>query len=195
MFTLRSLSFAAVLLASLSITSSALADDAPAAEKTPAEPRWYGYQTLTLDGVALGVTAAGVAQKSTLPAVGLVTYVVGAPIVHVVHGHGIKALADLGLRVGAPIGGALAGAIIGVAVLPRSADAFDGLANMYYGFVVGGLLGIGSAVAVDAAFLAREDAPKKDKADDASRTSASVQWTPTVAPSPGGATAGVVGTF
>jgi hypothetical protein len=112
--------------------------------------QWYGWQTLVCDGVSV---------LTVVVVVGIGGYLLCAPIVHVAHGRGLIALADLGLRVGAPVAGAFAGAGLGYL-----ADDASGRNSTYGGAaLVGGVLGFGvgllGAVIVDAAVLAREDAP------------------------------------
>jgi len=72
----------------------------PVAEGTgPAEPRkWYGGQTLLVDGVSLALLLA-------MPAVGATGFVFGGPGLHLSHGRAGIALLDLGLRVGLTVGG------------------------------------------------------------------------------------------
>jgi len=75
----------------------------------PLEQSWYGEQTLLVDGASLAVGIAMVGVRGA-EAAGLATivggYLLGAPIVHLSHGHGEKALGSLGLRLGLPLGGA-----------------------------------------------------------------------------------------
>jgi hypothetical protein len=73
--------------------------------------RWYGWQTLAVDGAALataliaipvGGRAEGAAE--VLGASAAATYLLGAPIVHGVQREPGRGLASLGLRVGLPLG-------------------------------------------------------------------------------------------
>jgi hypothetical protein len=83
----------------------------------PRETRWYGYQTLITDGVALGLFAGAIStfrfcfswgsshgsscdnSTSEMLAVGsFVAYGFGAPVVHGAHGHWGKAGISLGMR-------------------------------------------------------------------------------------------------
>jgi hypothetical protein len=124
------------------------ADEEDTAEEPARSPStWYGWQTLISDGAAL-VTAP------LVPPLGLATYLLGAPLVHLGHGRPLAGLGSLGLRAGAPIlGGAL-----GVA-LERSASGCSGDFCGLGGLLLGGVVGVATAVALDSAVLAREKAP------------------------------------
>lgn len=65
------------------------------------EREWYGWQIAVADALSVALVATG----RTVPAViGLAGYALAGPVIHVVHGDGVEALADLGLRVGLPVG-------------------------------------------------------------------------------------------
>jgi hypothetical protein len=99
---------AAALAASLLITGLVL----PArAETTEGEPpggfgRWYGWQTLTTDGLAMGMTLGSFAYNgdgNVVTLLGLGTFALGAPVVHAFHGRFQYAFGSLALRVGLPL--------------------------------------------------------------------------------------------
>jgi hypothetical protein len=74
-------------------------------ERDPNEPRWYGWQTLSADSVALGFAGIGVvSEEGTGLKVGaagwLATYSLGPPLVHTFNGHVGKGLISLGMRAG-----------------------------------------------------------------------------------------------
>lgn len=111
---------AGVCLAVCFLTVSSPADDAPKTHddvQTPAaavpEPplvrRWYGWQTLVTDGVAVGLFAFAKAAGDNSAAVvvgglgALGAYVLGAPLVHVGHRRYGVAFGDLGIRIAAPV--------------------------------------------------------------------------------------------
>jgi hypothetical protein len=75
-------------------------------------------------------------------------YLLAAPIVHVAHGNPGRAVASLGLRVGLPV------AFFGVGALVEDCQGreFCGLASL----VIGVPLGMATAIALDAAVLARD---------------------------------------
>ena len=113
--------------------------------------RWYGWQTLI--GVVASdlVTVFGTAGTSgALIYVGIAGHVLTGPIVHWAHGHVSKGFASLGLNVGLPGLGMLAGFAIGG----------GGMASGFYGLAIGGL-GYLAAPALDISILAKEtvDAP------------------------------------
>lgn len=76
---------------------------------------WYGWQTLTTDGLALtGLVVAGTLSDSdhqSAPQIAgltsLSTYMLGAPIIHAVHGNWGAAAGSLGLRT-LPLGSSFA---------------------------------------------------------------------------------------
>jgi hypothetical protein len=131
----------------LAVATIAMGGDARADET-----KWYGWQTLTSDGTTLaatGITALAFKAEGYAPAiVFLAGYLVPSPIIHAAHGNGIAALGSVGLRVGMPGLGILAGAAIGSGLLEQFAWA-----------VVLGGIGAAGAIAIDAAVLGYEDVP------------------------------------
>lgn len=222
-----SLFAASVLLAS----PFAFAEDARPAEApadapadAPAPTHWYGYQTLAVDGAALALTIPAMASSSSGQQGGFaiassLTYGLGGPIVHFSHGAIGKGFANLGLRVGMPLVLGAIGGLLGAAAYhppPASAcnsssDDFCGLGQalgpigaIAEGSAIGGLIGIGGAIAVDAAVLAREPVTRHDDSEPAEPrdppTASGAHFEPTVGLSPerqGGARAsvGLRGTF
>jgi hypothetical protein len=151
---------------------SARAGEADVAEKaeTP-QTSWYGWQTLISDGSAVGLFSLAYLMDyegkgstsrqayadggNVLFAAGFATYLGGAPVIHWVHGNGRTGWASLGLRAGLPIGGAIAGALIGAAACGSSNS--EELVPCPVAFAaVGGLAGIVAAPILDSAVLARE---------------------------------------
>lgn len=114
----------------------------------PQPRRWYGYQTLIVDAASGLLVAAGSTGKEdgTLIALGVIGYGLGSPLVHSFHGHGGKFWGSFGLRLGMPLGLAL----MGTTACPHD-DACP---------LAGALIGVAGAVAIDAAVIAREDAPR-----------------------------------
>jgi hypothetical protein len=100
--------------------------------------------------ITLVFGALALQEEDAAPFIGVLgaaTYGIGAPVVHAVHGNYGRALGSLGLRVIAPI----AIGLIGMQLEDCSDDAFlCGAA----GLVIGGLVGVSGAIAVDAAALA-----------------------------------------
>src|SRR4051812_31855654 len=138
----------------------------------PLKPKtsWYGWQTLLSDAATIGLGALAYAADdakyassspqnyelgaNVLFAAGVATYALGAPAVHWAHGNGRKGLASLGLRVGLPLGGFLAGMLIGSATCGNDDNEFVSCP-----VVLGALAFLGGMVAapvVDAAVIARE---------------------------------------
>jgi len=138
---------------------------------------WYGWQTLLVD-LAAGAAVAGGANSFYssgvgvgIAALGILTYVVGPPIVHAAHHEGGRALGSLGLRIGVP----LAGAGLGSA-------ADDGGANFgnWSGALAGVLTGMIAASVIDAGALAwtRE----KQQSEPGSAERAALDWRVYAAP-------------
>jgi hypothetical protein len=119
--------------------------------------RWYGWQTLIVDGaasVAL-LTLASQSRSSNdgwlAPVTG--TYLLASPIIHVAHGHPGKALLSLGIRGVGPL-------LIAAAFASGSSSGELGTVNGP--LLVLGVLAIPAAIAVDAAAIAREGTPHED---------------------------------
>ncbi len=115
--------------------------------------RWYGWQTLTADGLALGIGVVGAGTESTtLGHVALGSYLVGAPIVHLAHDEPARAFGSLALRAGLPAAGLLAGCQL---------DDDPGFLGCIGGAALGTLIGMSAAIAIDSAALAWSDTPVK----------------------------------
>ena len=124
---------------------------------------WYGWQTLIIDGVSLTAIFAGSALHADddgdnkVVGFGLLGYEFAPGIVHFIHRNTGRGFASFGLRFGLP----LAGAILGAAM---SSDCDSNLCEAG-GAGVGILLGMGGAIAIDAAVFAYDDrrrsAPQK----------------------------------
>lgn len=121
--------------------------------------RWYGWQSLSTDGAALLLLiAAGASsdQRNHLPdvlaygAVGM--YLLGGPVTHFAHDNPGRGLGSLALRAGLPI----AFGALGYNLEDCSGDENYDLCG-FPGALVGGVLGIGSAIAIDAAALGFEE--------------------------------------
>ncbi len=119
---------------------------APAAneQSVPTYRHWYGGQLLVADAVSV--------VALIVPPLGLTGYLLVAPSVHSSHGHGGKALASVGLRVGMPVGGGLLGLAGGSG------------GNDPYPIVIGIAAGMLGAIIVDDAVIANEDVPVKETA-------------------------------
>jgi hypothetical protein len=143
--------------------------DAPEPRKTT-QTSWYGWQTLLADAGVIALWSAAYAVDEAkygssspqsydvgtnlLVASGVAVYFLGGPAIHWAHGHGRKGLGSLGLRVGLPLGGLIAGALLGSVACGSSDNEF-----VPCPVVIGALGFLGGAVAapvVDAAVVARE---------------------------------------
>jgi len=176
------------------------------------ERQWYGWQTLISDGVTLVLwVAGGAANSGALTGIGTVTYLLGPPVLHAVHGRIAIGAASFGIRVGAPLILGLTGFGVGCAVGGSHGSgnsALLGLASgCATGFVVGFLLGYGGAVALDAVVFSYERVQIKaagaaslgrstDSASAASFTlRPDISLVPRVGDQPGRGTFGLAGTF
>jgi hypothetical protein len=141
---------------------------APKPEQPQYEKVWYGYQTLIADAVSVGLFVGGISAKSGgLMTTGYVGFLLGAPIVHMVHGNIGPGFGSIGLRLIMPVigmgVGAIAGLIIGGTQGSGDLDRFGNGANgAINGLVVGGLVGAGGCVLIDAAGFAYS----KERVDD-----------------------------
>lgn len=171
----------------LTVLATALTLAIPSAARPPTEAparTWYGWQTLTSDGAALALGLSGIPAESFVPPVlGAVGYVVGAPMIHAAHGHPIRALVSVGLRLVLTVG---LGGLTYLALKPDGPTESSGVVDPDHlqaggtGFLVGALGGI-AAIVVDAA-TAFEEPPKRQASVGISRV-------------PGGTTLGLSGRF
>jgi hypothetical protein len=211
------LTLAVASLAAIFLPSLARADDGPSAPPPtlstaapstrgepaedsvvrPRESRWYGWQTLLVDVPAIVAFAVPSPRgPAALTYAGLGLYALGAPAVHLGHGRGGIAAADLGLRVGAPLVLGFVGMAIEFATTTPQpcgsgpCSSFRGVEGFALGFAGGSV----AAVIVDASVLAYEKAdPEVHAAMRASRPP--VRIAPIVAAGPRGGSVGIGGTF
>lgn len=181
----------------------------------PPEPRWvlperrfYGWQFLLLDAVALGLAAGAIpatdATEGWLFASAFTLGAFSGPIVHWAHGHAGRGFGSLGIRVGVtgvmlliglPIDAIRATRISGGVLggLSASMRPLDGGA-----MGVLGTIGFLTATIVDAAALAFDNvSPAVQSAPRAARRRPEVLWTPFASAHRNntGLTAGIAGRF
>lgn len=91
-----------------SATPASEADDAPSRAPTR---RWYGWQTLSADGVAAAFFVGAVAtdHNAALFGCSALTFLAAGPVVHGAHGQWGAAVGSAGLRIAAPFLGAVIG--------------------------------------------------------------------------------------
>lgn len=179
---------AAVLLVPAIATAEPPGLTPPAAPLAPQgdQPLVESYRAQVVAADALASLASLAAAHTHTPGVGVIglaTYVLGAPLVHLAHGRGTRALGSVALRVGLPL------ATVGVIAATRhpdcsaSADVCD---DADLGALMIGLAGsLVAASVIDAVFLAEGDEPPPARS-----------WAPTLAPTTsGGLTLGVGGAF
>ncbi len=203
---------AAVCCLATLVATTARADDGATPPPPATTTQWYGWQGLIPDAMSAGLIAASGASDSdggkvVLGVAGLSSFAFGAPIIHAAHGRwGIAAL-DLGVRAGSVGAGAAIGFGVGTATAPKCYPVFyagtgypgggggSGCGGTPAGGLLGALVGAGIgavlASAFDATLLSRERVP----AADTPPRSPALAWAPSVAISPAGGTAGVVGSF
>lgn len=167
------------------------APPAGAVAEQPASSGTPSYRALTIgaDFLAVGMFAYAVDDNDDdLLTLSLGTYALGAPLVHLIKGRTGTALASVGMRLGFPLVGAMLGEALHTEPKCQVGYVED------CGFeqspsdeaVLGLLVGIGTAMVVDSAYLARGDKPKAPPRP---------QWSPTLRASQGGFALGAAGTF
>jgi len=150
----------------------------PLAPEFSEEQRWYGGFILMSDGISLATAIAGGFaghRGEPLLWIGGGGYLLGAPVVHLAHGNPGRAAASLGLRVALPI--AFFG--VGTVIEDCHGQDFCGLGSM----VIGVPLGMATAIALDAALLARDTVKRP------------LALVPTAAFGPNSASLGLSGSF
>jgi hypothetical protein len=123
---------------------------------------WYGWQTLSADAasllLAIGAIAGSQSSGEVASAMGVTSlgmYAFGAPITHFAHGNPVRGVGSFVMRGGLPF---IFGAVgMGLEDCPSDAD-FCGLG----GAVLGGFVGILTAIAADAALLSYEEVPVEE---------------------------------
>jgi hypothetical protein len=136
-------------------------DDVEVGEQS--RPRWYGWQTLIADGSSLAALLLSAPLDEadagdaggTLAAFGLLGYELAPGILHFVHRNPGRGFASMGIRLGMPLAGAILGATL--ASNCNSNRCEEG------GAVLGILLGMGGAIAIDAAVFAYADPKHPDR--------------------------------
>jgi hypothetical protein len=141
---------------------------------------WYGWKTLFVDCVSLAALLGGaVAESPPVIVAGWSGYLVVSPLIHFAHGEPLNGLGSIGLRLGVPAAGGLIGAIVPYECSTLLCDLEP--------VVIGILIGMGTAVALDAAFLGYR---RNDHA-----ASTTPRLTPTFSIAGGRTALGVAGTF
>jgi hypothetical protein len=175
-----------VLLAGAIVTSStaAHAEQAPAPAPAPETPGyWYGWQVLAVDAACLGVAAmVGDSNDELAGNIAGLGLFLGSAVVHLGHGRPGAAVGSVGLRGG----GVFMGMIVGVAMSDCDHSEDGGMCS-FGPAVLGGGIGFLTGVAIDAAFLAREEGTPAATRDPALGFA--------VTPRPGGMTLSLGGTF
>jgi hypothetical protein len=151
--------------------------------------RWYGWQTLMTDGVAVALLATGIeAQSGGVAALSGATFALGAPIVHLAHGRGGAAAASLGIRVGMATVGLFGGAWMESCSSHTSED--EGTVCGMQGATIGLLAGAAGAMIIDAALLAHEDVRREQP-----KGTAALSVSPTVSVTKSSGILGLAGAF
>lgn len=146
------------------------------AARSAPRTHWYGWQTLLVDGGSVVLLLAGAAP------VGVVSYVVGAPIVHVAHRQYAPAVGSGLLRLTLPIAFAFLGAEVANAATPSSSGS-NGLGAAFVGVFGGAFGGIVAASAIDASVFAWEPRARPPGERNETRSAPSVALVPTLSPS------------
>lgn len=129
----------------------------PATEETS---RWYGSLGLGLDAGALALVPLGIVEQNfSLCLVGAGVYAIGGPIIHLSHGHPVKALGSFVLRLGISALAGMIGYEVGVATWTddhTSDSGNDRMSRGVGGFLMGVIAGGVAGALVDDLFVARE---------------------------------------
>jgi hypothetical protein len=162
------------------------ASTASAEEREAPERSWYGYQTLSADGLAITMTGLGVkaaiheggfddgsshTTSKFLLIGGAMGYLFASPTIHALHGHWGKAGASLGLRT-APIA-------LGAGIFAMGGESGQSVGASVL------IVGILTALVVDSALVANENVPPPPK----------VSLAPTFDPKSGAAGVAFAATF
>ncbi len=108
----------------------------------------YGWHIFAVDVASWLVLSAAAEESEGLAVLGLGGMFLGGPIVHLAHGNGSSAAYSLLARVALPYGGAL----LLASTCDNDADSWDCLGPT----ILGGVLGYGTALALDWFVLARK---------------------------------------
>ena len=135
------------------------ADAAYEAELAEPAP-WYGWQTLSLDGLLLVGSIATLQLNDSRPDlaetlfwVPVVGFAVGGPTFHLIHREPWRALGSFGLRTGLPVLGGAIGIGLVASCPPAGGDYGNcGLAEL----IVGAAMGVIAASLIDGLALAHE---------------------------------------
>lgn len=199
---MRAQTISAALLLTIAASAAARAESAtPAVDKPnpspPAGP-WYGWQTGIADAAVLAMFVGGAVSnrddQGGFYEIGTASYLLVPTTIHLAHGHVGRAFGRLALRFGAPLLGAVTG-LVASYNCPREEYPESMFFSACQGdrAVIGMFVGMAAAALVDLA-TSRDDAP--DSVPPARpNPDRNVAWSPVVAPSPAGATVGIVGRF
>ena len=162
----------------------------PAWAESEAPPS-YTLHVVAADATAVGLMAAGaltdhtMADDSNVPAAfvwaGLGTYVLGAPVVHLMRDQNDRAALSVTLRMGLPLAFGTLGYV--------TSEGCEGWFCQLDAMALGALGGAALASIIDYAVLSWGTTLAKP------RKREGAVWSPTVAPAPGGGQVGVAGTF
>ena len=118
------------------------------------ESYWYGWQTASSDAASIAVVLVGSAtHASVVSAVGVGGMFFGAPAVHFANERGAIGVASFALRVSLPLFGGFVGyAAAGTCHDDPKSTSFLGncFLHGYNEAAIGGLVGLGSAMVIDA---------------------------------------------
>lgn len=128
----------------------------------PQRPRWYGWKTLTSDASAILLTVAALGLEesdvdvdtASLSISALLAYEFVPGIIHFTHKNPGRGFGSMGMRLGLPLAGAFLGASV--------ASGCDEYGCEAGGAALGFLLGIGGAIAIDAAVFAYDEPERAD---------------------------------
>jgi len=126
---------------------------------------WYGEWILASDALTLGLFFGSVGGAHTAASAGLITYVVGPQVVHGVHGNGSGIALSVLTRVGLPVVlGGIAGGLGGANCTDPDPEIEDRCRQRNLPrLLIGGGLGMLTAMVLDMAVYARRPAPPQPR--------------------------------
>lgn len=131
-------------------------DERPPDLDQPASgPRWYGWQTLMVDGISIAwVGASGVLELPALTVASIGMWLLGSPIVHLVNGNGGGAAMSFAIRLGSGLAAVLGLALALANALDESEDRSEGAVTAGLAISLTGAAGMLAAMALDPSLFA-----------------------------------------
>jgi hypothetical protein len=144
--------------------------------------RTYRSHIMLTDLAALGL-AAGLRERGAQ--IGSLVYAFGPPVIHFAHGNRRSGWTSVGLRLGLPALGAMAGGVGAAMDSSCNGSGSCGPGYVPYAMVIGAAAGMATAMIVDWTLLAKKTEQRR----------AGAGWAPVASVTPDGVAVGAVGRF